>query len=314
MEGGGHLEQRDYALIPDLIKYRKSGFRRVWKKNIGESRRKLADKALEKNRKAVAYNQEAIKALKNVKSELHQNTRDYKELRDHIRNKENFLVVDRPNTLLRVNESSAFTVGNPDEVYKVYNDFINNTIKTKSKKTIARTRSDPEYKPLFQFIKYGKGKKGIISVTGTNQNTATLAHEYGHNINRIKNNIPSKLRNKFRDNPIIGPTIVLNEEIAASKNGLKEMSSVLGRRPTALEKQALNIAADSYRTSRDARFWGRVADKVNIPSRRSTTSNSFSGFTVKEQLATPGFISPGRAQIPRPLLPTVEYTPTRYIK
>lgn len=36
------LEERRYAIIPDMIKYRKSGIKRVWAKNIGNLRKKAA--------------------------------------------------------------------------------------------------------------------------------------------------------------------------------------------------------------------------------------------------------------------------------
>ena len=55
------LREKTYAIIPDLFKYGKnSGFKRGWKKNIGEARRKLAGrinksitKDVDKNKKSV---------------------------------------------------------------------------------------------------------------------------------------------------------------------------------------------------------------------------------------------------------------------
>ena len=189
---------------------------------------------------------------------------------------------------------------------------------------------------LIREQRFACGKDGLIMLTGNSKSPAVLSHEYGHNLNYRDQNLARKMRDVGEKGVQKNPTGVfsnglygataLNEEVTASRRGLKQMEGVLGRSATAQEKLGLNAAADTYKYHGRAGTYQALADKINIPSRRSSAGNTFSGYTVKEQLSTknnwPKFrfggkvipALPGRAIKPKPILPEVNYTPTQFIK
>ena len=211
-------------------------------------------------------------------------------------------------------------------------------------KDISETRKDLEKKIRNKFyspeqratskrtLREIRGKDGLIVVTGNNKSPATLSHEYGHNLN--KPGTAKKIRDlgesQMQANPgsvmstALGNAAILNEEVTASRKGIKELERITGRAARPEEKQMLNMAADTYKYGGKTETWQKLADKLNIPSRRSGGPNKFSGYTVKEQRAMPNEVRldffrrtrniPGRARIPNEIYPTVNYTPTRYIK
>ena len=331
------LEDREYSIVGDLIKYRKSGAKRVIKKNIGEARRKLADKALEKNRENIAKQREALinsNATDRVLLDYIPGTKEeYNKLKSHLKHKKNVAIFDKTGSKIKnrvIDESAGFTYSDPKGVVNNIEESVKDAKKRLggNRKAERRIKSNKSNKGYLQLVKYGKDKDGIIVLGKNSKTPSTLAHEWGHNKNRITNNREQRRREKFgrKDGSILdkirGSRAVLNEEVKASKNGLKEMESVLGRKATDLEKESLNAAADTYKYSGRGETWAKIADMINIPSRKSTAGTSFAGSTRKEQLSMPEGKTGiwiqrkvlGRAREPYKIFPKVDYKPTKFIK
>ena len=313
-------KEKEFGLASDLVKYRKSGIKRVLKKNIGETRRKLADKAIEKSRTSEATYKKATKELKRTGEKILKNKEtkaEYNKFKNYIKHNKNIAVLDKNGTKFlnkEIKDNTACTNADPkSSIEKIRNKI--KLIEGKGKKIKKQFRSDPSNKAAYHSIKYGERKDGVILLG--EKYPSMLGHESGHNTNSHTNRRVWKRRQKLSANQeksilsqIRADRAILKEEIEASKHGLKEMESVLGRKATETEKAALNIAADTHKYNQKAKLWGRVADKINIPSRKKGSGAQFATRTVKEQRAMKN-----RRERPGIQLPEIkDYKPTQYIK